>query len=68
MEKGNKWHLWFISFSGFFCLQSAESSTPSDGVTGDICSAGHLCSVGSCNETACTEGYFCASTGKRRIF
>jgi len=49
--------------TGHYCILGAQSATPSDGVTGDLCAPGYLCTTGSCNQTACTEGYYCSSTG-----
>ncbi|KAI8480901.1 hypothetical protein Bbelb_413740, partial [Branchiostoma belcheri] len=43
---------------GFFCLGGANTSTPQDGVTGDICPAGSHCPEGSPEHYSCNNGTY----------
>ncbi|XP_053396751.1 sushi, von Willebrand factor type A, EGF and pentraxin domain-containing protein 1-like isoform X2 [Mercenaria mercenaria] len=44
---------------GYYCIEGAESATPTDGISGNSCSSGYICPAGSCKQTACIEGYNC---------
>ncbi|XP_028320851.1 uncharacterized protein LOC114474630 [Gouania willdenowi] len=48
---------------GFYCSGGAVSNRPTDGVTGDICSVGHYCLMGSSSPVICPDGTFSNSTG-----
>ena len=43
---------------GYFCSGGSNSSTPTDGVTGDVCYTGHFCETGSTVPTACSHGTY----------
>ena len=49
--------------AGYYCTQGANSSTPTDGVTGNICPAGKYCEIGSITGTGCPKGTFSSLTG-----
>jgi len=49
--------------AGFYCTLSANTSTPTDGVTGDICPAGFYCEIGSGVPIACPNGTYMNTTG-----
>ena len=49
--------------AGYYCTQGANSSTPTDGVTGNICPAGKYCEIGSITGTGCRKGTFSSLTG-----
>ena len=42
----------------YFCSANASTSTPTDGVTGDQCAAGHYCLTGSIAPVPCADGKF----------
>ena len=44
--------------AGYFCTSGAASSTPTDGVTGNICPAGKYCPQGSIAGEPCPKGTF----------
>lgn len=48
---------------GYFCTSGAYNSTPTDGVTGNICPAGKYCESGSITGTGCPVGTFSATLG-----
>lgn len=43
---------------GYHCTEYANNSTPDDGVTGDICTAGRFCLEGSVTGEDCPLGTF----------
>ena len=43
---------------GFYCLQGANTSTPIDGSTGDVCPIGNFCPLGSALPQACSDGTY----------
>ncbi|GKT33090.1 hypothetical protein ADUPG1_007102, partial [Aduncisulcus paluster] len=49
--------------AGYYCISSASSSSPVDGVTGNICKAGTYCVEGSGSETLCPVGTYSPSKG-----
>ena len=49
--------------SGYYCTRGANTSTPTDGLTGDICPAGFYCEEGSHTPTACGNGTYMNHTG-----
>ena len=50
-------------FAGYYCVSEAVSPTPTDGTTGDICSAGKYCTAGSSQEFDCPTGTYYPSQG-----
>ena len=48
---------------GHFCTLSAQSATPTDGVTGNICPAGRYCEAGSITGVGCPRGTFSNTQG-----
>lgn len=50
---------------GYYCSDGAASSTPSDGVTGDICPVEHYCPLGSSSPVVCPDGTYSNTTGIR---
>lgn len=53
---------------GYYCSEGAVSSTPSDGVTGDICPVEHYCPLGSTSPVVCPDGTYSNTTGTRISF
>ncbi|RUS80923.1 hypothetical protein EGW08_011304, partial [Elysia chlorotica] len=49
--------------AGHYCTQGAYTSTPTDGMTGDICPAGQFCVEGSITGQGCPVGTFSTRTG-----
>jgi hypothetical protein len=49
--------------AGYYCIGGASSSTPTDGITGDICPMGAYCPTGSNQTTLCPPGTFGSATG-----
>nr|XP_006821767.1 PREDICTED: uncharacterized protein LOC100369099 [Saccoglossus kowalevskii] len=49
--------------AGFYCIIGANTSTPQDGITGNICWEGHYCEEGSAWPSACPNGTFMNHTG-----
>ena len=49
---------------GYYCKKGAFTATPTDGTTGDICSAGGYCELGSKKPSNCPPGTYNPSTGK----
>jgi len=50
---------------GYYCGFGANTSMPTDGVTGDICPLGAYCEVGSAAPTPCPPGKQAASLGSK---
>lgn len=50
-------------YGGYFCTAGSSVPNPTDGVTGDICPAGHYCPNGTTTPQACSKGYYSNSTG-----
>jgi hypothetical protein len=44
--------------AGYYCSSGASTSTPSDGITGDICQQGYNCPLGSSAQQYCSPGYY----------
>ena len=44
--------------AGFYCIFSAKSSSPSDGITGDICPVGNYCPEGTSLPITCDAGSY----------
>lgn len=42
--------------AGYYCTAQANTSTPTDGVTGDVCPVGHYCPTGSTAPIPCEDG------------
>ncbi len=53
---------------GFVCFLGANTSTPSDGVTGEICPAGGYCPLGSSESLSCPPGTFSNTSGSTNTF
>ena len=53
--------------AGFFCSLGADTPTPTDGVTGNICPEGSYCIEGSFSPSECPAGYFLNFTGGRNF-
>ena len=51
------------SFSGYFCVQYAETSSPTQGADADICPRGYYCPVGTSTPAACPKGTYSNNTG-----
>ena len=49
--------------AGYYCTQSASNSTPTDGLTGNICPAGKYCETGSIAGAGCPVGTFSDTEG-----
>eukprot|EP01135_Chromosphaera_perkinsii_P005913 Nk52_evm8s371 gene=Nk52_evmTU8s371 len=49
--------------SGYFCISKATSITPTDGITGNICPAGHYCPEGSGSALPCPASKYSSATG-----
>ena len=49
--------------AGYYCTQGASNSTPTDGVTGNICPAGKYCEIGSIAGAGCLVGTFSNTEG-----
>lgn len=43
---------------GFYCTRGADTPTPTDGITGDVCPVGHYCELGSVAPVACPNGTY----------
>ena len=43
---------------GYYCVLGANTSTPTDGTTGDICPTGHYCPESSSVVSPCPMGYY----------
>ena len=52
---------------GYYCVGGAETATPTDGTTGDICPPGYYCPSGVSWPLACPLGTYSASTGNTGI-
>ena len=48
---------------GYYCELGANTSSPMDGITGDICPIGHFCTMGSILPTSCLAGTYSNTTG-----
>ena len=44
---------------GYYCQSEAETATPTDGTTGDVCPAGFYCPNATANPIPCDDGKFC---------
>lgn len=49
--------------AGYYCSSRAIMDSPSDGVTGDPCTIGHYCPLGTAVPVPCGDGTFMAKTG-----
>lgn len=49
--------------AGYYCIEGAESASPTDGITGDICPIGSYCPVNSVTHYTCLNGTYTNSTG-----
>ena len=49
-------------FSGYYCVLEANTNTPVDGVTGDVCPVGHYCPEMSSDIVPCPTGTYVNST------
>lgn len=52
---------------GYYCTSGANTSTPTDGITGDICPMGYFCPENSTAPTACPQGTYLNTTGNSII-
>ncbi|KAG9482440.1 hypothetical protein GDO78_011238 [Eleutherodactylus coqui] len=48
---------------GYFCAQSAKTSTPNEGNLGDVCPSGHYCPAGSAIPHPCPAGSYSNTSG-----
>ncbi|XP_071958404.1 uncharacterized protein [Antedon mediterranea] len=62
-ETGGKTNVTGKCDEGFYCVKASNNSAPLDGITGDICWAGHYCEEGSSIPIACPNGTFMNHTG-----
>ena len=53
--------------AGYFCVRGAQTPTPVDGLSGDVCPEGHYCEVGSSMGVPCPAGTFSKSTSLQNI-
>ncbi|GIQ87851.1 hypothetical protein KIPB_009982, partial [Kipferlia bialata] len=53
--------------AGYYCTSGAETMTPTDGVTGDVCPAGNYCPAGSSAPTVCPVGTWSPDTGNTKL-
>ncbi|XP_071497013.1 uncharacterized protein [Diadema antillarum] len=53
---------------GFYCTRGADTSNPSDGMTGDICPVGHYCELGSVAPVPCPNGTYVNHTGAESCY
>ncbi|XP_072885876.1 uncharacterized protein [Hemitrygon akajei] len=51
--------------AGFYCRERATTAAPIDGITGDVCTAGGYCPVGSAFPIPCPMGTFSNTSGLR---
>ncbi|XP_062894520.1 uncharacterized protein LOC134340877 [Mobula hypostoma] len=51
--------------AGFYCRERATTAAPVDGITGDVCTAGGYCPVGSAFPVPCPMGTFSNTSGLR---
>ena len=49
--------------AGYYCTSAAIRPDPTDGTTGDRCTPGHYCPVGTGSPVQCPPGYFSNATG-----
>ena len=49
--------------SGYFCIEQASTSTPTDGITGNICASGHYCPEGTIDQIPCPIGTYLPNSG-----
>ena len=54
--------------AGYYCLGGANTSTPTDGITGDICPVGAFCPRGSPTYLDCLNGTFMNHTGASECY
>ena len=43
---------------GYFCTLRAETATPTDGTTGDVCPEGAYCPMGTAVPIPCPDGWY----------
>jgi len=53
---------------GFVCYSGANSSSPTDGTTGEVCPAGGYCPTGSSESRSCPPGTFSNTSGASNTF
>ena len=58
MSLMNYFFVWFPGDCdpGYYCERKAESSTPTDGATGNVCPIGTYCPVGTAQPLPCEDG------------
>ena len=49
--------------AGYYCLENAIVSNPTDGTTGALCPAGGYCPQGSARRISCAPGFFSTDVG-----
>lgn len=47
----------------YLCIKGSDTSTPTDGITGQLCPEGHYCTAGTPAPSACPVGTWSNSTG-----
>ncbi|KAM9299008.1 uncharacterized protein PAF06_016002 [Gastrophryne carolinensis] len=52
---------------GFYCVRSATSPTPNQGILGDICPLGHYCPSGCAAPHPCPTGFYSNTTGSSGV-
>ena len=52
---------------GYYCSSSANTATPTDGTTGDICPPGAYCMTGSSAPNLCPPGTYNPTQGNYNI-
>ena len=52
---------------GYFCTLGAEVSSPTDGVTGNICPVGSYCPIGTAVPQLCSPGNFTNAEGNTQV-
>ena len=50
--------MFLLSPPGYYCTLESNSSTPTDGVTGNMCPVGHYCPIGSNAPVPCDMGTY----------
>lgn len=53
--------------AGYYCSAGVSTSTPADGLVGNVCPKGNYCPMGSVLPRPCPLGYYSNSTGNMEI-
>lgn len=57
----------YVCFTGYYCILQADTPTPTDNTTGNICPVGHYCPLGSSLYQPCPMGYYLDVTGQDEL-